>query len=661
MESVLINGKVFQENEIENIMIIASMYPTPFDLQERHDQNSTLIVDGKIFSYEEEKLTSTKNEATVRFPERSLMMGMKELKIHPKDVDIWVFPKPTEINLKSMYFFFSSIMKAYLDKPENFEKWFKRKIKFVPHQIAHASLAIFGSSFDESAFLCLDGGGDLGDLRNFIFGEYKNQNFKVTKSKKGLKNIGSFHAMIADSLGYPANENGKVSGLSGYGKIIPELKKEFEKLIQVNENGIIFDRKRYKFTDVNLNKIRPKEYNRSKIFNTYPSDTNIFRASSSYLPQDIAATGEAVFVESVLHLIKLVKKLTKSKNMVFSGGVFQNVSLNNAIHESKIFEHVYFPMANGDGGLSLGAALFVENKYKIRERKTLLTPLLGPSYKDDEIEILLDQARIRYVKDDEIEKTTAKLIDAGHIVGWFQGRGEYGPRSLGNRSILADPRKFQSKSKINQLLKKRDWFMPYAPSILEEDLNEFVKHPNPSPYMQIAFKIKNNKKNSIPAAVHIDNTSRFHTVNKNTNPKFWNLINEFKKITGLSMLLNTSFNRHRIPTISEPRQAIEHLLDGCMDYLAIGNYLISFDENRLSKEPFKIEETETFSLKRDCVKRLILLLTVENNLENIIKYVESLSKFLKIKLSFDGEIFLINGKNIQENEIEKELLAICGE
>jgi len=640
-------------------MIIASMYPAPFDLQERHDQNSTLIVDEQIFAYEEEKLTSTRNESTVRFPERSLMMGMKELNIHPKDVDLWVFPKPTEINLKSMYFFFSWITKAYLDKPENFEKWFKKKVKFVPHQISHASLAIFGSNFSESAFLCLDGGGDLGDPRNFIFGEFKNQKFKIIKSKKGVNNIGSFHGMIADSLGYPSSENGKVSGLSGYGIVQNELKKTFEKFIHVSENGIVFDRKRFKSSNVNLNKIKPKEYNRSKIFNTYPSDTNIFRVSSSYLPHDIAATGESVFVDSVLELVKLLKKFTKSKNIVFSGGVFQNVSLNNTIHESKLFKNVYFPMANGDAGLSLGAALFIENKYKIRKRKNLLTAFLGPSYNDIEIKNLLDQARIKYVKDEKIEKTVAKLIDTGHIVGWFQGRGEYGPRSLGNRSIIADPRKFKSKSRINQLLKKRDWFMPYAPSILEDYMEKFVEHHNSSPYMQIAFKIKNNKKNSIPAAVHIDNTSRIHTVNRETNPRFWTLINEFRKITGLPMLLNTSFNRHHIPTISEPRQAIEHLLDGCMDYLVISNFLISFNKNRISKEPFKIEETEEYSLKRDCINRLMILLEFENNKENIIKYVSRLSQLLKLDLSFNGQIFQIDGEVFQKNEIEEKLLVSC--
>ena len=229
-------------------MIIASMYPSPFDMEEAHDQNSCLIVGEKFYAYEEEKLTSVKSESTVRFPERSLMMGMKELNVFPNEVDYWVFTKPAKIDLEYMQYFFSYILKAYTGNRQEFGKWFKKKVKFVTHQIAHASLGVYGSNFNECVFLCLDGGGDPGDQRNFIFGEYTNEKFKILKSSKGLKNIGVFHAFIADSLGFPGNDNGKVSGFAGYGKVIPELEKKFRSFIKINEDGIIFERKRYNFT-----------------------------------------------------------------------------------------------------------------------------------------------------------------------------------------------------------------------------------------------------------------------------------------------------------------------------------------------------------------------------------------------------------------------------
>ena len=646
-------------------MIIASMYPCPFGIEETHDQNATIISSNsgkskekcKIFSYEEEKITAIKEESTVRFPERSLMMGMKELNVYPDEVDFWVFTKPPKVNLEEMYYFFSNTIKAFNGNKIEFKKWYKKKVKFLEHQLSHASLAAYGSGFDQCAFLCLDGGGDAGDTRNFIFGEFVKGKFKIIKNNKGLKNIGSFHSFISDSLGFPGNENGKVSGLAGYGKVIPELEKELKKLIKINDNGIVFNRKRFNSTKIRLSKIKAREYSRLKIFNTFPSDTNIFRISSKYLPQDIAATGEKVFQDSVLELIKLLKQKTKFEKVVFSGGVFQNVSLNNIILKSDVFEEVYFPMASGDNGQSLGTALYFKHQLgKYRLSKKEMTPYLGPSFSDFEIEDLLKKSRIKYVKEKNIEKKVAKLLNENKTIGWFQGRGEYGKRSLGARSILGDPRKLESKSRINQLLKKRDWFMPYAPSILEEYVKDYAKIPKKSPYMQIAFDVKENK--NICAAVHVDNTARIHTVKKSMNPKYWNLINEFRLITGLPIILNTSFNRHHIPTISEPRQAIEHLLDGCMDYLAISDYLISFKDNRIAKNPFKKEDSEEYSLKRDCIIRLNNLLIYEKNNENIAEYVIRLSKFLNIKLSYDSKKLRLNNKIILQDEIEEKLLKL---
>ena len=632
------------------------MYPCPFNMEEIHDQNSTIIFNENFFSYEEEKLTSIKEESTVRFPERSLMMGMKELNLYPEQIDFWVFTKPPKVNLEEMYYFFTNIVKAFNGNRIEFKKWYKNKVKFLDHQISHASLATYGSGFEKCAFLCLDGGGDPGDQRNFIFGEFVNNKFKIFRSNKGLKNIGAFHSFIADSLGFAGNENGKVSGLAGYGNIIPELEIELKKLIKIGNNGIVFNRKRFNPTKVRLSKIRAKEYSRLKIFNTFPSNTNIFQISSKYLPQDIAATGEKVFQESVLKLIQLLKKETKLKKIVFSGGIFQNVSLNNLILKSEIFEEVYFPMASGDNGQSLGTALYFKNQYKKSLKNKEITPLLGPSFSDFEIEDLLKKSRINYVKEKNIEKKVAKLISENNTIGWFQARGEYGKRSLGARSILGDPRKLESKSRINQLLKKRDWFMPYAPSVLEEYLSDYVKFPKKSAYMQIAFDVKKDKKNDICSAVHVDGTARIHTVKKSVNPKYWNLINEFRLITGIPIILNTSFNRHHIPTISEPRQAIEHLLDGCMDYLAIGNFLVSFKDNRIADEPFRKEESEEYSLKKDCIIRLSNLLEHEKNMENVIEYVQRLAKFLQIRLSYDGKKFRLENKVVLENKIEEKLL-----
>jgi len=638
-------------------MIIASIYPCPFDVQDRHDLSAALIKDGEIFAYEEGKLTSIKNESTVKFPERSLMMGCKELDVLPSEIDKWVFPVPKNpVDYKEQYLFFSWIFKAYKGEWKNFSDWYRNHIYFVPHQNSHTALAVLASDFEECAFLNQDGGGDFGDERDLIFGEYSNGKFHTIKQHYGQNTIASFHAFVTDALSFSGGNNGKTSGLASYGKVQDKLAKAYFNLISVGEDGIIFKRERYKNTEVNLKKIHPTEYDRGKILYHYPSDTNILRLSIDYLPQDVAATAEYVLRVSVLKLIKKLKKMTNMENIVFSGGLFQNVALNNAILESGLFKKIFIPMSPDDGGLSLGQALYIENQFTKRERKETLTPLLGPSFRNGEIENLLNRFRLIYSKEDDISKTAAKLITKGKIVGWFQGRGEYGPRALGNRSILADPRKLSSKSRVNQFLKRRDWFMPYAPSILEEYIHDWVVIPHESPYMQIAFKILDDKEKLIPSAVHVDGSSRVHVVRKNTNEKYWHLIDYFREMTGLPIILNTSFNRHGISTISTPRQAIEHFLEGCMDYLAIEDYLIDFTKNRIVSEQDYIEKKEDVLLKEDCIKRLNDVFK-HGNKSQINQYIVRLSEFVGKSIQYDNEEIIIEDDgNYNLDEAINELL-----
>ena len=626
-------------------MIIASLYPCPFDVQDRHDLNASIIKDGNIYAYEEDKLTSIKNEGTVKFPERSLMMGCKELNILPSDINCWVFPTPAnKPPLKDFYLFFSWLIKAYLGTWDEFDRWFHSHVFFVDHQLSHASIAVYASSFDECVFLCQDGGGDLGDSRDLLLGEYKKNKFCTQQTHSSYKNICSFHAFITDAVGFSGGDNGKTSGLAAYGSVNPELLMKLRALIRYDESGIIFERVRNGRTPVNLSKVKPQEYSRTKIFNQYPSDTNVLRLSLEYLPQDIAATGEYLLQEVFSEFLRNLKNKTALPNIVFSGGLFQNVALNRRIFESKIFENVFIPMAPSDAGLSLGAALYIQNQEATTKQNYPLTPFLGPSYPNEEIQSLLERFRLSYSRETDIAKRSAELIANGKVVGWFQGRAEYGPRSLGARSILADPRSLDSKARINQFLKRRDWFMPYAPAILEEFLHQWVKTPCDSPYMQIAFEVFEEKRALIPAAVHVDKSARVQVVNKRDNLQYWRLINEFRELTGIPVLLNTSFNRHGIATISSPRQAIEHLLEGCMDYLAIGEYLVRFDENRLvsdSANGYKLTD-ESIYLKQDCINRLteVTALGDEAQVKN---YITNLSGLLDMDLRIDDGKIIADG------------------
>lgn len=639
-------------------MIIASLYPCPFDVQDRHEFNASILKGDQIYSYEEGKVTTVKNDGTPKFPERSLMLGFKELNITPDQVDKWVFPSPvSEIALKDYHLFFTWFFKAFTGEIDVFKEWFDKHVEFVDHQLSHAALAVYGSDFTDCAYLCMDGGGDFGDPRGYIFGEFIDNEFKIKYESTGVNNIANFHSFLTDSIGFSGDDNGKTSGLASYGEVQLDLESKFLDLIKISkENGVKFNRLRFNQTNVNLKKVKADSYDRTKIFATYPSDTNILRMSIQYLPHDIAATGEHVLQKSVLDLVTLLRQETTSNNIVFSGGLFQNVSLNKALLDAK-FDNVYFPSAPSDSGLSLGAALYIKNKNKPNSSK-ILSAYLGPSFSDTDFKEALDRHRLIYSKESNITEVVAHKINEGQSIGWFQGRGEFGPRSLGNRSLVADPRNIKSKEKINQLLKKRDWFMPYAPSILEEDYIDWVDQEHYSPYMQIAFNIKSDMAEKVPSAVHIDGTTRVHVVRKTENPLYWDLINEFKKLTGIPVLLNTSFNRHGIATISSPRQAIEHLLEGCMDYLAIGDYLISFKDNRKVAKRVEIIESEELLLRRGSIKRLEIFKT-HGTSSQISQYLSKLSSLLnkEIKFLVDNNNYKFMGKEFDINALIDAILA----
>tara|TARA_Y100000816_G_C26108198_1_gene589875 strand:+ start:2689 stop:4515 length:1827 start_codon:yes stop_codon:yes gene_type:complete len=585
-------------------MIIASFYPSPFDSYEAHESNSTIIAKGKIYSYEEAKLTTVKLDSTIKFPERSFFLGCKELKITPSMVNKWVFPKSKKKIGDTDLINFFAYFKINFINISAFKKWKNRNVVFIEHHLMHAGLAIFGSKFKKCAFVTADGGGDSGDHYNFKFGEYNGKKLFIAANYKGYESLASFHGWVADAMGMNGGENGKVSGLAAYGTIKGDLKKKFNRILPIKKLNVGFIRKRFSKSKINLNKIDPQEYDRAKFINSFPSDTNIFRITRKYLPQDIGATAEKIVQDKFIEILKKLKRKTRYDQIVFAGGLFNNVSLNNKIIESKIFKDVYFTPAPGDCGLSLGGALLLWNKKAKNKRLSVLNPYLGPSFNDKEIENLIKKFNLKYQKITNINKKAASLICKNKIIGYFQGRGEIGPRSLGARSILANPANKLSKAIINQHLKKRDWYMPYAPSINIEHVKDFTTAKYRCRYMQVAYKIEKGFK-KIKSAIHIDNSSRIHCVDKKYNPKFWGLINEIKKINGTAAVLNTSFNRHGISTISSPRQAIEHLLAGCMDYLIISNYLVSLNENRkLKKNKYKIH-TENKELYDLCLRRFI--------------------------------------------------------
>jgi carbamoyltransferase len=288
---------------------------------------------------------------------------------------------------------------------------------------------------------------------------------------------------------------------------------------------------------------------------------------------DVAATLQKLSEDLALEIVANSMKATGQRFLCLAGGLFHNVKLNQKIRELPGVEAVHLPMAVGDPGLGLGAALFVYwSVTKKRCAQAPLSPFLGPEFGDEEIEKVLMAYGIAHERVASPAKAAARYIAEGKIVGWFQGKGEYGPRALGNRSVLADPRDLNAKARVNQMLKKRDWFMPYAPSILEEFKDEYLVNAQSSPYMAMAFDVVPEKRRLIPGAVHVDGTCRPQTVNKAWAPLYHELISEFHKLTGIPLVLNTSFNQHGEAMVATPQNAVDHLLRGAVDVLMIGNF-----------------------------------------------------------------------------------------
>ena len=296
---------------------------------------------------------------------------------------------------------------------------------------------------------------------------------------------------------------------------------------------------------------------------------------------DIAASAQLVLEDILLKMVNHVHKRTDMKNLCLGGGVALNGVANYRILKEGPFENLYIPPSPGDGGSAIGCAQYLyychkKNKRKIEHNVERIQNniFVGPSYSNDEIKSFLDTNKIDYkfLETDSLLETTAQLIAEGHVVGWYQGKMEWGPRALGNRSILADARNAKMKDILNEKIKHRESFRPFAPCILEEHASEYFDIDIPSPYMLLVAPVKKPEK--IPAVTHVDGTGRLQTVSKDTNPLFYDLINEFYKTTGIPVLINTSMNVRGEPIVNTIEQAYNMIVKTDMDYIVLGNHIV---------------------------------------------------------------------------------------
>jgi len=589
-------------------VLIASMYPCPFDPGSSHDYSFALVrfnegsspqvaplalAPDDVYAYEEAKCNTEKHSGSSHFPYRSLSMGFAQLNERPEDVTAWVFPTPSPQYDMTQLFQVLFHLKALDSVPLPSEQQaliHAGFVRFVPHQEAHAGLAVYTSPFKNGFYFTLDGGGDAGDPRDTVFGSFGDKRGGLVhawEAGASRHSLSWFHERLTEYFGFNQLDNGKVSGLAAYGHVNSDILDYFSALLDDRDpRRPLVAVVRTERTPTNFSSAALDNFSFNKLVNPAPGRLAMISDLREFSPFDVAATGEYFFRNLIKKSVEtLLEEHAVPRNGCFAGGVFNNVRLNQELSEASGFRS-HFSMAPGDAGLALGAALV---SIAQTDDHRIANPYLGPSFTRTQILRLLDEFNLpcREVGVEDV----ARLISEGSIVGWFVGRGEYGPRSLGARSILGDPRDTEIKARLNQLAKRRDFFMPFAPAILEESMPE-ISGSDANPYMQVAVHLSADARALIPAAVHVDGSSRVQVVSKATNAEFHSLITSFRKLTGVPAVLNTSFNRHGIATIGTPRLAIEHLLQGCVEHLYIDGLLLSREDFRPSIERLELAQSE---------------------------------------------------------------------
>ena len=554
--------------------------------------SAALIIDGKIIAAcAEERLN--RDKLTRVFPTNAVNFCLKKAKLNLSQIDFIANSYNPSVHLKKFnpiysnyrrfrgdYFY--SIPDFLLNRDrqmkEDSDYSFQKvrlgtkqlNIYYITHHLCHAANGFYLSPFKESAILTADGVGE-DDTANFLIGE-KNK-INLIKRLKIPHSIGSFYSTFTEFFGYkPEHDEWKVMALSAYGKKNNQFYKIIRKMIKFKSEGSFeLDQSYFKerigilpnfYTDEFVKVLgKPREKNQNFTKRNY----------------DVAAAMQQVFEEICCHMLKFLHKKTRTKNLVLSGGSFMNSVFNGKAHKVTPFNNVWVSSCPADDGLSIGAALFLYNNIlKRKTRYELKHNFFGPSYSTNKIKEDLIKYKVKFKYEKNISQIVSKELAKGKLIGWFQGSMEFGQRALGNRSILADPRNKNLKTKVNQAVKYRENFRPFAPAVIDKYAHQYfeLKKGEKVPFMEKVIKVKKQKINIIPAVVHKDFSARVQTVDNVTNKVFYNLINEFYKETGVPVLLNTSFNLNGEPIVCSPTDAIRTFYSCGLDILAIDNFIV---------------------------------------------------------------------------------------
>jgi carbamoyltransferase len=442
------------------------------------------------------------------------------------------------------------------------------RFHYLDHHLCHAASAFYVSPFESAAILTIDG---TGEDTTTLFAHGVDTRIRPFKRIKLPHSLGQFYSAVTNYLGFDmfAGDEWKVMGLAAYGR--PEYCKFFARRVlsahgdqefRVNIN--VLDHhlaKRYQFGEEIVRQIGPPREPKEEITQRHAN---------------IAASAQRVLEDVVLSLLEQLHGQTREENLCLAGGVAFNSVMNGRILRESPFRRVFIQPAAGDAGCSLGAAYLVHHDHLKQPRSFQMEHAYwGPAFDGDACAAALREAGLDYetLPDEELLPLVARMIADGAVVGWFQGRMEFGPRALGNRSFLADPRRSEMRELLNKKVKLREWFRPLAPSILEEAGAEILEQPRRDPFMITVFSVVEEQRDRIPAVVHVDGTTRPQTVSRKTNPRYWQLIKEFERLTGVPLLLNTSFNIQE-PIVCEPEDAIKTFRGASFDALVLERHLV---------------------------------------------------------------------------------------
>ena len=560
------------------------------------DSSACIIVDGKLIAaIEEERINRKKHYSG--YPIESIkeclnIANKKDLEI----TDIAFNTKPSSNLFSKGIFFFKNfsykknLFSERIKKKINVKKQLIEKFKlnkdvkfhYIEHHLAHIASGFYPSGFKDASGLSIDGSGDFVTL---AISECKNNKINITNKTNFPNSLGIFYHAMTQFLGFKNyGDEYKVMGLAAYGK--PKYFDKIKDNLFINSNKAFelnldyFNHHKHNFKYIAEDSLVIDEIFNKKLLKLFSLEL-IDNKNKDEFTKDFAASVQKIyefFFKKIIHKFSLNKF---SKNLVFTGGCALNSSANRLITNDKsLFDNVFIPFAPGDNGGALGAAFVVSNKYN-NEVQNSKTPYLGKEFSNNDVLNILKsniyKNKLTYnflINDAQLFNLAAKKISEGNVIGWFQGKMEFGPRALGNRSILADPRNPNMKNIINMKIKRRESFRPFAPSVLKEYQKDWFESDFINPYMSSLAIVKPDKQHLIPAVTHIDGTARLQSVDLNNNYRYSELIHSFYNLTGVPIILNTSFNENE-PIVMKPQEALDCLLRTDMDAIFINNYIVT--------------------------------------------------------------------------------------